>query len=184
MKKNSIKVVTCLIACSMMFSSCIGSFGLWNKALAWNKGLSKSKFVNEIVFIAMHVVPVYEIAGIVDAVVLNTIEFWTGNNPVAANIGHTDKVMGQDGKQYLVKTTRHGYKITKPDGQVVNFTYNKADSTWNVDANGRKAQLMKMLNNGMVQISLNNGQKMDVTLNQQGVYQAEMAVDGNLFAAR
>ena len=180
MKKGLIAIS---LAAAIALCGCYGSFALTKKHHDWN-GTLGNKWINSCVHFVFWVIPVYGICIWVDYLVLNTIEFWTGNNPVAANIGHTDKVMGQDGKQYLVKTTRHGYKITKPDGQVANFTYNKADSTWNVDANGRKAQLMKMLNNGMVQISLNNGQKMDVTLNQQGVYQAEMAVDGNLFAAR
>jgi hypothetical protein len=138
-----------------------------------------------LVFVVFHIIPVYEVAGVIDALVLNTIEFWSGNNPVSANIGHTQTIFGNDGKQYLVKTTRKGYKITKPDGQVVNLTYNQNDSTWNVESKGKKAELFKMNANGTAQITLNSGKKMDVALDAQGLYEAKMAVnDGVFFAAR
>jgi hypothetical protein len=81
MKKN-FKLVAVLLSVSLMLSSCIGSFNLTNKVKAWNEGLG-DKFVNELVFIALHVVPVYEIAIFIDAVVLNSVEFWTGDKLVA-----------------------------------------------------------------------------------------------------
>ena len=70
------------LASSVLFSSCIGSFGLTNKLLDWNRNID-SKFVNELVFVAFWIVPVYEISALADILVLNSIEFWSGNNPVA-----------------------------------------------------------------------------------------------------
>lgn len=66
-----------------LISSCIGSFGLWNSLKDWNQGVS-NKFVNELIFLAFHIVPVYEIAYLADALVLNSIEFWSGSNPTAS----------------------------------------------------------------------------------------------------
>ena len=66
----------------MLFSSCIGSFSLTNKLLAWNKTVG-NKFVNELVFFAFWVLPVYEVSALADVLVLNSIEFWSGGNPVA-----------------------------------------------------------------------------------------------------
>ncbi|MBR6945515.1 MAG: DUF3332 family protein, partial [Prevotella sp.] len=37
------KSMVCLMAATIMFSSCIGSFGLFNKVLDWNQGATSSK---------------------------------------------------------------------------------------------------------------------------------------------
>ena len=92
MRKNKTFFVCALLSCSIMCSSCIGSFKLWNGLLEWNKSLG-NKFVNELVFIALNIVPVYGIASFADILVLNTIEFWSGSNPMAANEAHTKKVL-------------------------------------------------------------------------------------------
>ena len=74
MKRSKTLVVCAMLGGSIMFSSCIGSFGLWNNLKDWNQGVS-NKFVNELIFVAFHIVPVYEIAYLADALVLNSIEF-------------------------------------------------------------------------------------------------------------
>lgn len=84
MKKSKLTVAAVILSCSLMFSSCIGSFSLTNKLLGWNGNVS-SKFVNELVFVAFHIVPVYEVSVLADILVLNSIEFWTGSSPVADN---------------------------------------------------------------------------------------------------
>ena len=50
-KKSLTLLVATTLASSVLFSSCIGSFGLTNKLLSWNSNID-SKFVNELVFIA------------------------------------------------------------------------------------------------------------------------------------
>lgn len=64
-------------------TGCIGSFTLSRKVYSWNTGVSPDKFVQELVFIGMLVVPVYEVALLADGIFANTVEFWTGSNPVA-----------------------------------------------------------------------------------------------------
>ena len=77
MKKRIFSVCAILVAGSLMFSSCIGSFGLSNKVLTWNQQVG-SKFVNELVFIGFWILPVYEISLLADLLVINSIEFWSG----------------------------------------------------------------------------------------------------------
>ena len=103
MKKKNLRVSTLLLAATLLTTSCIGSLGLFNKLLSWNKTATDSKFLNEIIFLILS--PAYAICGTADVVVLNTIEFWTGDNPMANN-GKTKQVMGQDGKYYAVKTLK------------------------------------------------------------------------------
>ena len=71
-------MVTLLCSC-IAFTSCIGSFKLSNKVLSWNKQVSNSKFVNEVVFFCFWVIPVYEVTTIADVLVVNSIEFWSGD---------------------------------------------------------------------------------------------------------
>lgn len=86
-KKSFTLLVVAAICSSMMFSSCIGSFGLTNKLLSWNKsvglGSMGSKFASEAVFFLFWVLPVYEVSIFLDAIIINSIEFWSGSNPVA-----------------------------------------------------------------------------------------------------
>lgn len=182
MKNRKISLIVCLLTSSILFSSCIGSFTLWHKVLSWNQSVG-NKFVNELVFICFHIIPVYEVAGIMDIVVLNTIEFWSGSNPATANVGKVQKIEGSDGQQYMVKTEKNGYEITKQNGQKVDFKYNKADQSWNIESNGKKAQLFKMNADGTAQVTLNNGKKMNIALNAQGMYAANAAINGNTYYA-
>ena len=110
MRKTAMKTVLALLVGAVTLSSCIGSFGLTNKLLAWNKGLS-NKFVNELVFILIS--PAYAVCSLADLLVLNTVEFWT-DSKVIAHVGETKEVMGQDGRMYAVKTLKNGYEITDP----------------------------------------------------------------------
>lgn len=74
MKKKLVVAAAVLLSGSLMFSSCIGSFGLTNKLFSWNKGVGE-KWVNEAVFVAFCILPVYEILLIADALVTTPSNF-------------------------------------------------------------------------------------------------------------
>jgi hypothetical protein len=185
MKKISLKVAVCLMAGSFLFNSCmVGSWGLFNKYAKWQTNMSDSKFVNAIVGFVLGAV-CYPICSLVDALVLNTIEFWSGDNPVASNIGKTQKVMGQDGHLYAVKTLKNGYEITAPNGEVTLFTYNKKADSWSVSQNGLTKEIFRFNEDGKSIKVVMNGEERDFTLNEQGVIDAEyLSTTGLYFAAR
>ena len=111
MKKFNLKMAATVMICgSFLFSSCIGSFGLHSKLVSWNQGIG-TKFVNELVYLAFNIIPVYGVCYLADALVINSIEFWSGSNPMAS-IGDVKKVKGENG-DYLVETLENGYSITK-----------------------------------------------------------------------
>lgn len=93
-----------LLATGSTLSGCYGSFGLTKKVYQFN-GTIGNKWLKSLLFFVMAgVVPVYGIAGLVDAVVLNLIEFWTGSNPVSFN--------GKDFDQKMADGTRvQGHKL-------------------------------------------------------------------------
>lgn len=59
-------------------TACFASFPLTRKLYNFNKGLG-DKWVQELFFLATGVLlPVYGVAGLIDMVILNSMEFWTG----------------------------------------------------------------------------------------------------------
>ena len=185
MRKVSLKVAVCLLSGSFLFSSCmVGSWGLFNKYAHWQTHMSDNKFVNAIVGFVLGSV-CYPVASVVDALVLNSIEFWTGDNPVASNIGKTQSVMGQDGRLYAVKTLKNGYEITAPNGEMTKFIYNKKNNSWAMSQNGVTKEIFRFNEDGKsIKVNM-NGEERDFTLNEQGVVDAEFAAtDGLYFAAR
>ncbi len=70
-----------LVALSLMLSGCYGPFNL-TKRLYWWNGAVGDKWENEVVFLLLLVVPAYGVASLADAVIFNSMEFWTGTNPV------------------------------------------------------------------------------------------------------
>lgn len=60
---------------------CWGSFSLTGRLFDWN-GSFGSKWVSWLVFLVFIILPVYGATLFIDAVILNTIEFFSGNNPV------------------------------------------------------------------------------------------------------
>jgi len=39
-------------------------------------------WADELIFLGMTIIPVYGVASLVDIVVLNTIDYWSGENPI------------------------------------------------------------------------------------------------------
>lgn len=181
MKRNKFAFAAVVLSGSLLFSSCVGSFGLFNRLSSWNNTIG-NKFVNELVFLAFNIIPVYGVAYLADALVINSIEFWSGSNPMA-NIGDVKKVKGENGN-YLVKTLENGYSITK-EGETasMDLIYNKEANTWNVVANGESAELLKMNNNGTADLFLPNGKTMNVTLDAQGMMAARQITMSNIYYA-
>ena len=146
--------------------------------------MSSNKFVNAVVGLVLGSF-CYPIASLVDALVLNSIEFWTGDNPMASNIGKTQNVMGQDGRPYAVKTLKNGYEIKSPTGEVMLFTYNKKNNSWSMTKDGLVKEIFRFNEDGKsIKVEM-NGESRDFTLNEQGVIEAQYVLnDGLYFAAR
>ena len=182
MKKINLKMAATVMICgAFLLSSCVGSFGLHSKLVNWNQSIG-NKFVNELVFLACNIIPVYGVCYLADVVVINSIEFWSGSNPMAS-VGDVKKVKGENGN-YLVKTLENGYSITKEGENLsMELVYNKEANTWNVVADGVSTELLQMNNDGTAQMYLPNGEAMNVTLDAQGVATARQATMVNTYYA-
>ena len=77
------KKVLCGVFAGIMILSvgCTGPFALTKKVHEWQTSPDE-KWVDEAMFLGCVILPVYGIASFADAVVLNSVEFWTGENPI------------------------------------------------------------------------------------------------------
>lgn len=183
MKIRHFSVAALFLAATLLTSSCVGSFSLFNRVAKWNTHATSSKFLNEIIFILIS--PAYAVCTVADALVLNTIEFWSGTNPMAQKVGTTQQVTGKDGLIYAVTTTKKGYKVTAPNGDVTEFVYDKKANSWSQVRNGETKEIFHFNADGTIQACLPDGGSIRVTPDEAGLFQTRMAVSGaNFWAAR
>ncbi len=182
MKKN-FKLAAVLLSMSLVLSSCIGSFGLTNKVKAWNEGLG-NEFVNELVFVCMHIIPVYPITLVVDGLVLNSIEFWTGDAPIAKKENGTKIVKNANGDEVAVTSCADGYIISNGVDEI-KFQFDDADNSWSAVHGDEITKFMTIdAQNNSAELYMLNGTTMEVELNDAGLNMARQAVAANSFAAK
>lgn len=181
MKKKYLTVAVALtLSASMLSTSCIGSFALTNKLLSWNRQVG-NKFVNELVFFAFWILPVYEVSALADILVINSIEFWSGTNPIAKG---TKVIDGENGR-YLVHCDGKGYTITSEnDGSVVRLDFNEKENSWSLNAGNESYKLMTFIDDTHVALPTPDGSTTVVELSQAGVFAYQQNVTGPAFAAR
>jgi hypothetical protein len=77
------KIITALALASMLgTTSCVGPYNAFNSVASWNSRATDNKWLNELIYIGLYIVPVYQVAALGDAVIFNSLEFWTGDNPI------------------------------------------------------------------------------------------------------
>lgn len=147
MKKiKTFLLATVFLTVSLTQYSYIGSFQLTNNLYNWNRNDVSGKWGQELVFLAFVILPVYSLALLADGVVLNSIEFWTGQNPLAMNEGESEtKIVQQGNDIYKLTAGRnklHVEKIYGEDaGQSGEFIYNDADGEWIFSSEGEVYRL-------------------------------------------
>lgn len=66
------------LACVALTASCLGPNQLFNDLHDWNEEVTDQDWVNEVIFLGLTILPVYSFAYLADIVVLNTIDYWSG----------------------------------------------------------------------------------------------------------
>lgn len=183
MKKRVFPVAIVLTLCgSMLTTSCIGNFSLTKKLLSWNNQID-NKFVNELVFFLFWFpLPVYEVAALADILVLNSIEFWSGENPMAAGKKVID---GKDGR-YIVECDGKGYTITSEnDKSVVRLNFNADEQSWNIALpTGESRELFTFIDEKHVSVPGIDGVRNVVELSEDGLMAYREMLNESLMAAK
>lgn len=160
------KAVAVVVIASFMSvtSACYGPFNLTRNVYHWNSSIKGSgevneKWMKEIVFFGMIVIPVYILSPLIDAFIFNPIQFWTGDNPVKVTQGpdgHIQEVQfkdltihvvwaedhrsaaltyrqqGQTIKTALIVEDGDGYRLVEGSGQTRYLTEQAVDGGVNI----------------------------------------------------
>lgn len=166
MKKRYLSLaIISLAICSLTFSSCIGSFRLTHSVLKWNNQVG-SKFINEVVFFAFWILPVYEVTALADILVINSIEFWSGRNPLTASTKYVDTENGR----YLIACDGKGYTVThQQSGQSFRLDFIEETQTWALNDNGELHPFMTFVDDNHVKMITPEGDFRQVELSEEGV---------------
>ena len=119
-------IITLLLGTTL--SGCFGKFGLTRKIYQANSNVN-DKVARSLVTWAFILVPVYGIAGLLDFVIFNTIEFWGGRNPVAqgekefqyAQGDETFKIHAQKQDDEIVYTIDHYAGVRYVDSTTIEW---------------------------------------------------------------
>ena len=85
-----IVAVTVLLGFMTMSTACYGPFNLTKNVYHWNSNVKGSgqvndKWMKEIVFFGMLIIPAYMFSALLDTFIFNSMHFWTGESPIKAS---------------------------------------------------------------------------------------------------
>jgi hypothetical protein len=111
-------VIGVTLLCLTGTTACFGSFTTLHKVYNWNESVDHDKWVQWGVFTAAIIVPVYPSATIFDLMFVNSVEFWSGRNPMAMGPEATDQ--GERVSMQLDGTV--AATVRAPDGSEQHYT--------------------------------------------------------------
>lgn len=162
------KAISCVLLCgAILFSSCLGSFKAFNNLKDWNQGLTESKFLDNLIFWGLNIVPVYGLFFLGDALIFNVIEFWSGSNPIAMKPGETETQMVEhDGNTFKMVATKNRVQITVVEGpkkgKKLDLVYKPDEKSWNaVRPNGEIIKLSSF-EEGFYIVYMPNGEQIKI----------------------
>ena len=138
-------IIIALIGSTGILSGCYGPFRLTTKLHQWNGNVSNKKFVNELVFLGLCILPAYELCCLGDALIFNSIEFWGGQNPVAMKAGDVEEgqVMYAGHPYHVTKSLNKMVVASEETDAVAEFQYFPEEESWYLMDGQNKAKLMK-----------------------------------------
>lgn len=142
------KIFICgALSMTLLSTSCLGSFSAFNSLRDWNDGVSGNKFLDNLIFWALNIVPVYGLFLAGDAFFFNVIEFWTGSNPIAMAEGEEDTQYATiDGQSVKMTATKNHFSVEvlsgENEGETLEMVYTPENNTWN--AIGENGELIKL----------------------------------------
>lgn len=119
------RMAACALAVALVASGCYGPFTLTRKVYNWNGQVSSDRWIVEGVFLLCILVPVYSLSSAADAIIFNSVEFWTGKSILASGHAATTKrivrkdsetlltrVPGPAGDELVIQQSREGQPAT------------------------------------------------------------------------
>ena len=186
-------VLALSLSAALLFSSCLGSYRAFNNLLDWNSGVSDSRFVNNLVFWGLWIVPVYELFILGDTFIFNVIEFWSGSNPIALEEGESEvQLVERDGNLYRMRATKNRLQVAVIEGpkkgSKIEFFYRPDEKSWNAIRPSGEIIPLSRMEEGFYIVYMPDGKEVRIqegTSREEGVallreYRDCYAMDGML----
>jgi len=141
-------------------TSCMGKFALIKTLYKWNEKATGNKFLDNALFWILNIVPVYGTAAFVDAVILNLIEFWTGENPMAMNDGERiERKMKNGNETFLAIATKNKMEINFGPTDQRNFAivFQPETKSFLLETKEKSICVVRELDNNQVSIIQKDG---------------------------
>lgn len=109
-----------LLSVMTMSTACYGPFNLTKNVYRWNSNVKGSgqvndKWMKEIVFFGMLIVPAYMFSALLDTFIFNSMHFWTGESPIK------ESDLGSDGTKVATVSETTIRWTPLEDGAMVSF---------------------------------------------------------------
>lgn len=131
-----------LVVLSLFTVGCTGSFNLTRKVYNFHRS-QEDKWADELVFLGTVLLPIYGISTFADAIVFNSIEFWTGDNPVeVSKAGSANKFVKEGDAEATISYNASTDAITiasstkEGENPILTLTRNGSDVSV-TDSNGQ-----------------------------------------------
>ncbi len=122
--KKAVLMALAMLTLLVSATGCVGnknSFCLFRGLAKWNLTMNKEPWVNEIVFLGLNIIPVYGLFLFADVLVFNSIDFWTGDNPVNGAFAST-RGTDAEGNAYAIIPNGDGTATLTYKGQDCTLT--------------------------------------------------------------
>ncbi|MBW7870459.1 MAG: DUF3332 domain-containing protein [Flavobacteriia bacterium] len=167
---RKIRLSVMIMGAAFMLNSCLGSYSAFNNLRSWNQNVSNSKFVNNLLFWGMWIVPVYPLFLVGDSLIFNVIEFWSGSNPVAMNDGEVEtQTVIVKGNTYKMTATKNHFDVEAIEGEnkgdVVKLFYLPEENSWNTTDKDGKVIKLSSMEDGFLYVYLPDGEKVQMNMN-------------------
>lgn len=147
------KFILTAVAAGIISAGCTGPFALTQKLHTWQTSFDE-KWVDEVAFLGCVILPAYGLATFGDAVIFNSVEFWTGDNPMdtvsidqdgqTAKIAYLEdgkvKIETEAGRVLFLEKSNNGVVATDAKG---NLLYTSTTSGNNVEVTDASGALVK-----------------------------------------
>ena len=142
-----IPVVLAVTIC-ILLSGCMGNMGVTQNVKKVNLSVTENRWVREGVFLGFTVFWVYRVSALLDLIVFNSIEFWTGENPITdqpamVNIPKEklEKIFGEKdidvAQIQRINDTEAKMYLAFANGDRMTFDVVRSDDTYSVSYLGR-----------------------------------------------
>ena len=119
------KLIILLLTVCVITAGCTGSFMLTKKVYNFHRQ-QEGKWVDELVFLGVVIIPVYSLATLGDAIIFNSIEFWSGDNPIKTSSKESSIVISANDDLKVILNY-----LTENDGiRIDSYTSDKQASTF------------------------------------------------------